>query len=149
MQESRWEYHLTFIMPRIRSHYHSEHSQIGLSKYDLNKSNKKAIPSHSHKQRYRHHSLLEFYLSGHEHKKPRREESKNNAHQIWYFLFCHDVLITNLFKEFFPTKMNLDNYNGFTNFREHLHNVKSNLELVIQVSNIIYKILLIMFYGFA
>jgi hypothetical protein len=43
--------------------------------------------------------------------------------------------------------MNLNNYNGLFDHREHIQNIRNNLELVIQDTNIICKIFPITFYG--
>jgi len=43
--------------------------------------------------------------------------------------------------------MNLNNYNDLFDPREHIQNIRNNLELMIQDTNNIYKILSITFYG--
>ena len=50
-------------------------------------------------------------------------------------------------KEYLSAKMNLDSYDGLTNPREHIQNIKGSLELVIHDNNIMCKILPTTFRG--
>jgi hypothetical protein len=40
------------------------------------------------------------------------------------------VLLAKVLKEYLSAKMNLDSYNGLTDPREHIQNMKGSLELV-------------------
>lgn len=57
------------------------------------------------------------------------------------------MLKKHLTRDFIVTKMNLNNYNDLFDPREHIQNIRNNLELMIQDTNNIYKILSITFYG--
>jgi hypothetical protein len=104
---------------------------------------------HSHRNHHHHHSLLRSHSSSLEMKRTRREKkNKGLAHQIRNFSLYLNILNTCFLKDFNTTKMNLDNYNRLTNLWEYVHNVRSNLELVIHDSNAMCKILSIIFYGF-
>ena len=62
-------------------------------------------------------------------------------------LLFHGILHTQLSKYLFSAKANLDNYKGFTNPWEHIQNVKSIQEFVTQDSDVMCKVLSIIFYG--
>lgn len=55
------------------------------------------------------------------------------------------ILDTHHFREFISIKMKLDNLDELINLIKHVYNMHSNLELIMQDTNIICKILLTMF----
>jgi hypothetical protein len=58
------------------------------------------------------------------------------------------VLHTHLSKKFVTAKANLDNYDGLTDSREHIQNVRSTSELVTIKSDVMCKVFLITFHEF-
>lgn len=71
----------------------------------------------------------------------------NTPHHIGDSLLFRHVVYTCIPKDYIATKMYLDNYDGLTDPREHVQNICSNLELVIQDSHVICKIIPITFRG--
>jgi hypothetical protein len=67
--------------------------------------------------------------------------------QIWDSFLSRWVLHTHIPKDYISTKMTLDNYNSFTDLKEHIQNLYSILKLVIYDSNVICKIFLTTFKG--
>lgn len=65
------------------------------------------------------------------------------------FSLCHWVLHTHLFKECVFVKTNLNNYDGLIYPRKHIQNVKRILDLLTQKSDVMWKVLLMIFYGSA
>jgi hypothetical protein len=57
------------------------------------------------------------------------------------------VLNTRIPIDYIPTKITLNNYDGLTDPREHIQNVRNSLELVIQDNHTIWKIILMTFKG--
>jgi hypothetical protein len=81
-------------------------------------------------------------------KQPIREymhEDVYTPHHIQDSLLSRWVLHTRIPKDYISTKMTLDNYNDLVDPREHVQNIQSNLELVIEDSYAMYKILLTTF----
>lgn len=60
---------------------------------------------------------------------------------------CDSVLNTNLPRDFTINKMNLDNYYGLSNPREHVRNMRSSLELLLQDSKAMCNVLPTTFQG--
>lgn len=69
---------------------------------------------------------------------PRVYKPQYSAHQK--SSLCHGVLHTQLL-DYISAKVNLDNYKGLIDLQEHIQNVRSLLELVIQDIDIICKVL--------
>jgi len=57
------------------------------------------------------------------------------------------VLNTHIRIDYIPTQITLNNYDGLTDPKEHIQNVRSSLELVIQDNHNMWKILLMTFKG--
>jgi hypothetical protein len=57
------------------------------------------------------------------------------------------VLEVKVPKEYLSAKMNMDKYDGLTNPREHIQNVRGSLELVIYDNDVMCKILPTIFRG--
>jgi len=64
----------------------------------------------------------------------------NTPHHIRDSLLFRHVVYTCIPKDYIATKMYLDNYDGLTGPREHVQNICSNMEIVIQDSHVINKI---------
>jgi len=62
------------------------------------------------------------------------------------FPLCHWVLHTHLSKECFLVKTNLNNYDGIIYPRKHIQNIRRILDLLTQKSDVMWKVLLMIFY---
>lgn len=80
---------------------------------------------------------------------PRAHKQEHGLHQVGESLLCHRILHTWLFKDYVIIKPTLENYEGLTYIQEHIENIKSILELVIQDDDVMSKVLPTMVCRFA
>jgi len=76
------------------------------------------------------------------------QENAYNPHQVRGSPLPRRVLNTRIPRDYFSIKMSLDNYDGLVDSRELMQKVQNSLELVIQDSNAMRKILHKTFHGF-
>lgn len=69
------------------------------------------------------------------------------SHQIRDSMLSIRVLNTHIPRDYITTKITLANYDGLTDHQEHVQNIRNTMELVIQDSHVICKILPTTFRG--
>jgi hypothetical protein len=65
------------------------------------------------------------------------------------FSLIQTYIDTQFLEDYFSMKISLDNYDGLANLREHVQNMHSSLELIIQDNDRMCKIFPTTFRGFA
>jgi len=115
---------------------HSRHPTIPLQ----SEHSCRAHTSHHERERshHSHRPILDSSSSSDSHQQWPRKRIKEGS---WHHHLVHQyqvegspmskkVLEAKVLKEYLSAKMNLDSYNGLTDPREHIQNMKGSLELV-------------------